>query len=205
MATETASSTPSETGTESASPLYPLSVDQFLSMVNHGIFGDDDVELIQGRLVRIMTKGEEHDFCLLALGRLLTTLETPDWYVREDKSLNAGRWSRPEPDIAIVKGPFTLKPRSIPDAHTTFLVVEVSVTTYAMDREVKGSLYASEKIPVYWIVNLLKRQVEVYTSPEGQGRTAAYGRVETFGEGTLVPVVIAGLEVGTVAVNDILP
>ena len=62
-------------------------------------------------------------------------------------------------------------------------------------------VYGAAGIPVYWIVNLMDRQVEVYTGPGPDG----YASREDFREGTDVRVVIDGVEVGRIAVADILP
>ena len=45
------------------------------------------------------------------------------------------------------------------------LLVEVSDTSLSRDRGHKLSAYAKGEIPVYWIVNLVNRQVEVYSRP----------------------------------------
>jgi Uma2 family endonuclease len=77
----------------------------------------------------------------------------------------------------------------------------VSDTTLARDRGEKLVAYAKGGIPVYWIVNLVDRRVEVYTDPGPAGYAA---RVD-FLPGQDVPVVIGGVEVGRIAVSDILP
>ena len=56
-------------------------------------------------------------------------------------------------------------------------------------------------IPVYWIINLVHRQVEVYTDPGPGG----YRSRVVFSEGQSVPVVIDGQPLGQIAVADILP
>ena len=45
------------------------------------------------------------------------------------------------------------------------LVVEVSESSLALDRDHKGSLYAGAGLADYWIVNLVDRVVEVYREP----------------------------------------
>jgi hypothetical protein len=65
----------------------------------------------------------------------------------------------------------------------------------------KLSSYAAGGIPVYWIINLSERQVEVYSGP---GPKAYRERVD-YGPGQLAPVVIAGQQLGQVAVDHILP
>lgn len=43
------------------------------------------------------------------------------------------------------------------------------------------------------------------TGPTGMGRGAACAKAEIYGKDAEVPVVIAGVEAGKVAVNEILP
>jgi hypothetical protein len=52
-----------------------------------------------------------------------------------------------------------------------------------------------------WIVNLVQRQVEVYTDPGPGG----YLLFEVYAEGKSVPVVIDRQPLGQIAVEDILP
>ena len=85
-------------------------------------------------------------------------------------------------------------------ADVAFLV-EVSESTLDRDQGEKLSAYATGNIPVYWIVNLVDSQVEVYTGPCPEG----YRSRQVFNPGQTVPVVIDGIEVGRIAVADILP
>ena len=66
-------------------------------------------------------------------------------------------------------------------------------------------MYATARIPIYWIVNLEKAQVEVYSDPAGRGKSAAYRQAVVYGIDAEVPVVIDGDEVGRVVVKDVLP
>jgi Putative restriction endonuclease len=61
--------------------------------------------------------------------------------------------------------------------------------------------YARGRIPIYWIINLVDRQVEVYSNP----RRGQYGSSQVFKPGQDVPIVIDGVEVGRIAVADLLP
>ncbi len=62
-------------------------------------------------------------------------------------------------------------------------------------------VYANARIPIYWILNLADRQVEVYSDPGPDG----YAITELYGPGSEVPVVIDGAVVGRIAVDDLLP
>ena len=79
-------------------------------------------------------------------------------------------YDEPEPDIAIVRGTDADYRRRIPTAADVALLVEVSDSTLGQDRGMKLAAYARDGIAVYWIVNLVDRQVEVYTRPVKAGR-----------------------------------
>jgi len=80
------------------------------------------------------------------------------------------------------------------------LVVDVSDTTLAKDRR-RRRLYGSGGIAIYWIVNLIDRQVDVYSSPSPTGYTS---RVDFLARQN-VPFVIGGVQIGSIAVDEILP
>ena len=80
------------------------------------------------------------------------------------------------------------------------LLIEVSLTTLDRDRNEKLPAYATGGIPVYWIVNLVDRQIEVYTGPGPDG----YRSSQVFTPGQFVPVVIDGRQIGQLAVDEIL-
>ena len=110
-----------------------------------------------------------------------------------------------EPDVAVVRGTEDQYADHHPGARDLGLLVEVSDTTLARDRGSKKQLYAADGVPVYWIVNLLENQVEVYTDPTGPGQQVDYGRRQDYGLSDDVPVLIDGREVGHIAVRDLLP
>ena len=87
-----------------------------------------------------------------------------------------------------------------PEPGDIALVVEVADTTLAKDRR-RRLTYGPAGIPVYWIVNLASRLVEVYTSPSPDG----YAPRVDYAPDAVIPLVIDGENVGQVAVADILP
>ena len=85
------------------------------------------------------------------------------------------------------------------------LLVEIADTSYAKDSGPKLRRYATFRIPVYWIVDLNRRIVEVRYQPFGKGKQAGYARCEIYLEHDHVPVVLAGNEVGRIAVANCCP
>jgi hypothetical protein len=73
------------------------------------------------------------------------------------------------------------------------------------DRTTKQRLYAAAGIPVYWIVNLADRRIEVCTAPTGAAVEAGYRNLRRYSPPAAVPLDLGGTEVGPLAVEDLLP
>ena len=184
---------------------FRVSVRQFEKMIGAGVFGErDHVELLDGILVDKMTKHPPHNFTVAETADALRAVLGPDWVLHEEKSVILGRFSRPEPDIAIARGPRDRYRSVSPKAADLGMLTEVSDASYAKDRGSKWRKYAAAKIPVYWIVNLPARQIEVYTQPAGRGKAAAYQVTTVYSAKDEVPVVLGGKELGRLKVSDVL-
>ena len=152
--------TSQQTGRE-GSNLYRLSVKQFLQMVDAGILKEDQrIELLGGLLVEKMTKYPPHNFGVGSLAEYLRNIVAPGWIVREEKSLDLDPLSRPEPDIVVARGPYSLYSQRDPTVKDIALVIEVSDSSYSEDRGRKWHLYAAAKIPLYIILNIQARRFE---------------------------------------------
>ena len=91
-----------------------------------------------------------------------------------------------------------------PNAADLASLIEVADASYVKDRGKKWRKYAASEIPVYWIVNLPMRQIEVYTEPSGRGRSAVYQVSKVYSSDDEIPVVLAGRELGRLKVRDLL-
>ena len=105
----------------------------------------------------------------------------------------------------MLKGPDSVYGTRLARAEDVALLVEVADTSYAKDSGPKLRRYASFRIPVYWIVDLNRRIVEVRTQPFGKGKQAGYARCDVYQKHDQVPVVLDGREAGRIAVADLLP
>ena len=83
-------------------------------------------------------------------------------------------------------------------------MVEVADSSLERDRN-KRRLYARALIPIYWILNLVDRQLEVYRQPSGPADEPAYKEASIHNPGDAATVVIGGQLLGQVAVADLLP
>ena len=191
--------------TGSAVMPYRLTVRQFVKMIQANIFPEGHrVELLGGILSTMVTY-DPHDFVVTQLGVLLRPRLPAGWTLREEKSVQFGRWWRPSPDISILKSPSRAFEHRTPRPQDIALLTEVSDTTYRKDSGIKLRRYAHVRIPHYWIVNLERRQVEVYRDPNGHHGKAYYRVLECYRENDDLPVVIDGNDLGRIAVKEILP
>ena len=106
----------------------------------------------------------------------------------------------PEPDVVVVRGNWRDYANRYPEPADVAMVVEVASSSLHEDR-MMAVIHGAGGVPTYWIINLVDRQVEVYSDPFQGGYRS---RVE-FKPGQAIPVVIDGRQVGTIAVDDVLP
>jgi len=186
-------------------PIWRLSVDQYHAMIQAGILTDDDpVELLDGWLVLKMPKKPPHRIVTHLIRRALERLVPAGWYVDSQEPITTAD-SEPEPDIVVVRGQTQHYFDRHPGPQDVALVVEVADTTLEHDRGLKKRLYGQAGIPVYWIANLPDNQFEVYTDPSGPAEEPDYRQRHDYGLADAVPVMIEGVEVGRVAVRELLP
>lgn len=191
--------------TANAPALYRFDVGQVDRMIDAGVFRDEDhVELLEGVLVAKMTKHQPHNISVGKAANALRRTVPAGWTISEEKAVLINRRTRPEPDIAVIRGSFDDYPVRPPGPKDIAILVEVSDSTYRQDRGLKWRLYASARVALYWIVNLATRQVEVYSAPTGRGKSASYAACTTFAATDEVPVVVEGVEVGRVRAADLL-
>jgi Uma2 family endonuclease len=184
---------PGETGLLTRNPWVtrrPLTVAEYHRMGEVGILTSDDrVELIEGQLVAMSPIGSEHAGTTNALARQLFRAVGDRGIVAVGNPVQLDDLSEPEPDFTVLKPREDDYRRATPRPHEVLLIVEVSDSSLAYDRNVKRSLYARHGIPEFWIVNLVADQVEVCRAPDG----GQYASISTVGrEGVLEPELLPG-------------
>jgi Uma2 family endonuclease len=186
-------------------PIWRMSVDQYHAMVRAGILTDDDpVELLEGMLVLKMSKNPPHHVVTYLVRRALEHLMVAGWYVDSQEPVTTSD-SEPEPDVTVVRGDVIHYLDRHPGPEDTALVVEVAEATLRRDRGIKKRIYARAGIAIYWLVNLVNQTVTVYTEPDSTATPPDYRRHRVFRRGDQIPVVVDGLLLGHIAVNDIIP
>ena len=184
------------------SSLYRMSLEQYEAIVDSGIFtGRDKVHLINGYLVAKMTQNTPHATADDLCGDRLDRVIPPGWYIRANKPIRLPtEASEPEPDRCVVRGDIRDYSTRHPGPADVALVVEVADSSLEQDRKM-AEIYGRAGVPIYWIINLIDRQVEVYSNPAPSG----YKSLDLIVPPHILNVVIDGIDVGEIPVVDILP
>jgi len=182
-----------------------LSIEQYHAIIQAGILTDDDsVELLEGWLVFKMPKNPPHRVTTRLVRTALENILPSGWYVDSQEPITLSN-SEPEPDIVVVRGDTRQYLDRHPGAEDIALIIEVSDTTLQRDRTVKKGIYARAGISIYWIVNLVEEQVEVYSQPLVEVEQPDYSQRLDFGRSAVIPIIIEGREIGAIAVDALLP
>jgi Uma2 family endonuclease len=184
--------------------LKRFTVEQYHLMIEKGLLADDEsLELLEGLLVHKMGKKRRHSLATHRLRKFLEPL-LAGFYLDTQEPVTTND-SEPEPDASVVRGQREDYPDRQPLAADTPLVIEMADVTVYRDRVWKKRIYARAGIAIYWIVNLVDEQVEVYSQPSGPCDEPDYGSCQIIASDGTLPVVIDGKEVGKVKVKDLLP
>src|SRR3954453_2347106 len=159
---------------------------------------DDRVELLDGFLVKKMTRGPRHVTVTRRLVKSFDAQLPASWSARQEApiELPGGQDrpdSAPEPDVAVVTGDLDDYVARHPGPGEVALVVEVAGSPDMVTRDRKGlARYAWSRIPIVWIVNLVNETVEVYSDPSGMAPDPKYGSCTVQAIGTGLSLTLGG-------------
>ena len=140
--------------------------EEYDRMVEAGVFPPGSrVQLIDGEIIEMPPQGSFHATAIRLVEDALRRSCPAGFDVRTQMPVALDIRSEPEPDVAVVRG----APRDYRAAHPTTveLAVEVADATLSFDRGRKRALYARNRVPEYWIVNVPDACLEVHREPEG--------------------------------------
>jgi Uma2 family endonuclease len=182
-----------------------FSVARYQRMIETGVLmPDDKVELLENYVVLKMPRNPSHDSTIQRMLRPLLRPIPIGWDLRIQSAVTLSD-SEPEPDFALVRGSAADYENRHPGPADIGQLIEVADSSLLRDQRDKTRIYARAGIPVYWIVNLLDRRIEVYSQPSGPTPQPAYGSFQVYQPGDHVPIILDGNAVGTVAVSDLIP
>lgn len=141
-----------------------FTVEEYERLGETGVLTEDDsVELLEGLIVKKMTKNPLHDSTIDLLTRAIARLLPSGFFLRIQNVLRTDD-SEPEPDVVIAVGdPLDFRRRH-PTAKDVALVVEAAESSLEQDWR-KCRIYARAGVAQYWIVDLNASCLEVFTEP----------------------------------------
>ncbi len=178
-----------------------MNVREYEQLVALGGLDDSKIELLDGLVVRKMGKDPPHVWSVDATEIGIARLLPAGWLLRREGPVRIPEFDEPEPDVALVRGTRLDYKTRHPGPADMGLLVEVAESSLDRDRGEKLQAYARARIPTYWIVNLIDRRVEVYTDPN---ETGYRGHVD-YPRGSQMPVLVDGVALAALAVDELLP
>ncbi|BAY30858.1 hypothetical protein NIES2107_27060 [Nostoc carneum NIES-2107] len=143
-----------------------FTLDEYHRLTDLGFFHEDDhIELVNGEIIEMVSKGKAHETCLRNLWKLLPKLVEDRATLQSQAPITIPPNSEPEPDFAIVKNKDDNYLSAHPAPSDVLLVIEVSDSSLDYDQVVKIPLYAQAGITDYWIFNLFDNHLECYSEP----------------------------------------
>jgi Uma2 family endonuclease len=176
---------------------HRLDVGAFYKMAEAGILTPNDrVELIDGEIFDMVPIASLHGGKTIRLNRVFARAAADGLAVVSVQTpLRLDAHNEPQPDLMLLKPRADDYQSRHPNAADVLLLIEVSDTSLAYDRETKLPLYARFGVPEVWIVDLKGAAIEVYREPRGD----AYALKERLTSGSLAPVLVPGVMVDIAA------
>ncbi|MGH9071263.1 MAG: Uma2 family endonuclease [Acidimicrobiales bacterium] len=174
-----------------------FNVAEYHLMEEAGLFRDHPrVELIDGKVLEMSPMGAQDAYCVMVIEQMLHEVVGKRAVISIQIPLRLDDLSEPEPDVAILRPPLRRYRSAIPTAADALLVIEVSETTLAFDRDTKSARYGTAGVPECWIVDLAGDEVLVMRNPCATG----YGDIQRARRGDLLPLPgLSGIDVTAAA------
>jgi Uma2 family endonuclease len=165
-------------------PLRPFDADEYMVIVEAGVFEGRRVELIEGFVVDMAPSGPDHNYVILRFPRHFATL-LGNFELCIQGTLRVDRRNVFDPDLMLLRLEGRNYKEALPAPADVALVIEVSDSSLRRDTGVKLPLYARYGIPDYWIADLQREVLIVNRQPSGD----SYQQVQEFsGDATISPL-----------------
>ena len=169
----------SNTATNGVKPRL-ITVVEYDRMIEAGIYTENDrIELLNGEIIEIIPKGTKHVYFNEVIADFFREKFDKNVDVRSQNPIILDDFSEPEPDIVLAKPPRKKYLENHPTPSDILLVMEISDTTLAYDRDDKASAYSRNGIGQYLLLNLQNETIEDYRAPNADG----YNSKQTFHKG----------------------
>ncbi len=134
------------------------------------LFGEDALlELLDGEVIEMAPIDSRHAGCVKYLARALIVAAEDRAVVAVQDPVILDEHSEPQPDLAVLAPRADGYRGSHPLPSEILLLIEVSDTTIAFDRDTKATRYGQAGVPECWIVDPAGDQAVVMRSPGPDG------------------------------------
>ena len=143
-----------------------ITVAEYERMIEEGLLTEDDrVELLEGVIVEMSPIGVPHATAVNNLNRFFARHAPDDVIVSVQNPTRLSDFSQPQPDLLLYRPVAGRNARHHPLPAETLLLVEVSDSTLAYDRDEKVPSYAAAGVTEVWIVDIEGRRLLRYREP----------------------------------------
>ncbi len=170
--------------------LAKWSVNDYHAMIEAGILSDRAVELLAGEVIEMSPEGPLHSYIVTENVKYLRAVLGDLAEVQEAHPITLSD-SEPEPDITIVKFPNSRYKTRHPHPEDIYWLIEIANTTLTRDLTLKQSIYAQNNIKEYWVVDIVKKEITVFTQPINDG----YQHQQVYTQGTICPLDFPNIQI----------
>lgn len=161
---------------------FKWSIADWHELVDSGVLAERRVELLEGEIIQMSPEGPMHSSTNYSVVEYFKELLQKKVVIREAHPVTLDN-SEPEPDIAVVRSPYTDYFARHPFPQDIYWLVEISNKTLKLDLEKKSVTYARNSIPEYWVIDLVNKKLIVHTQPVNN----FYSQIQTLTTGTVSP------------------
>ncbi len=157
---------------------YLLSREQYHRMIESGILPESSAYKLLHGMIAVkdradaeddsMSGGKKHRKAVIKLGTLDPKFRKRGCFIQLQQPIALSKHSEPEPDGSVVLGDDD-EYDDHPRPKDITCVIEAADHSLDQDRTTKLELYASAKIAMYVVLNLVDRIAEVHTHPQRGG------------------------------------
>jgi Uma2 family endonuclease len=147
-----------------------FTVDEYHKLATAGVLSADDrVELVEGELIQMPPIGSRHAGLVARLDRTFQALASSYCVVWIQNPVSFPPASEPQPDVALLKPRVDGYLGALPTTADVLLVIEVSDSNVAYDRDVRIPLYARQGVTEAWLFDATERRMEIFRDPGPEG------------------------------------
>lgn len=170
-------------------PRRSFTVAEIRRMVEAGIIAEDEnFELIEGELVPMSPKGNQHEVIKAAINRILARHAPADLRLAIETSLYLNERTFVEPDLCLY--PKRILPEDVKGGDV-LLAIEVAGSSMPYDRGLKARIYARHGVAELWVIDTSTRVTWVHRRPDADGN---WGSVEKIAaDASLAPLALPDL------------